>query len=171
VERAVLVLRDVFDYDYERIAEIVGRSEANCRQLMVRARAHVRDDRPRFASTAEHRDALLEKFLNASRSGDLEGLERLLSEDIEFTGDGGGKVPALASAIGGRLRVARFILGLFRQLDKLGVHVEPARVNGQPGGRIVTPDGATMGVFALDVVGDEIVGVFNVINPDKLRHL
>jgi RNA polymerase sigma-70 factor (ECF subfamily) len=171
VERAVLVLRDVFDYDYERIAEIVGRSEANCRQLMVRARAHVREDRSRNTATAEHRDALLEKFLNASRSGDLEGLERLLAEDIELTGDGGGKVPALASPVSGRLRVARFIVGLFRQLDRLGARVDPVQVNGQPGGRVVTPDGATLGVFALEVVGDEIVAVFNVLNPDKLRHL
>jgi RNA polymerase sigma-70 factor (ECF subfamily) len=137
---------------------------------MVRARAHVREDRSRNTATAEHRDALLEKFLNASRSGDLEGLERLLAEDIEFTGDGGGKVPALASPASGRVRVARFILGLFRQLDRLGAGIEPASVNGQPGGRIVTPDGATMGVFALEVVGDEIVAVFNVLNPDKLRH-
>jgi RNA polymerase sigma-70 factor (ECF subfamily) len=171
VERAVLVLRDVFDYDYERIAEIVGRSEANCRQLMVRARAHVRDERPRFASTPEHRDALLNRFLTASRSGDLAGLEKLLAEDIAMTGDGGGKVPALASPASGRVRVARFILGLFRQIERLGASVEPVRVNGQPGGRVVGPDGAILGVFALDIVGDEIVAVFNVLNPDKLRHL
>jgi RNA polymerase sigma-70 factor (TIGR02957 family) len=171
VERAVLLLREVFDYDYDRIAEIVGRSEANCRQLMARARARVRDERPRFEATAEHRDALLERFFSACRAGDLAGLEALLAEDIAFTGDGGGKVPALVTPVSGRRRVARFVLGLFRQIDRAGVLVEPVQVNGGAGGRAYTPDGVTLGVFALDIIGDKIVAVFNVINPDKLTRV
>jgi RNA polymerase sigma-70 factor (TIGR02957 family) len=171
VERAVLLLREVFDYDYDRIAEIVGRSEANCRQLMVRARAHVRDERARFESTPAHRDALLGQFFTACRAGDLAGLEELLAEDIAFTGDGGGKVPALARPASGRRRVARFVLGLFRQVDRLGALIEPVEVNGGPGGRAYTPDGVTLGVFALNVVDGKIVAVFNVINPDKLTRV
>jgi RNA polymerase sigma-70 factor (ECF subfamily) len=170
VERAVLLLREVFDYDYDRVAEIVGRSGENCRQILVRARAHVRE-RPRFAGSAEHRDRLADRFFAACADGDLAGLERLLAEDIAFTGDGGGKVPALATPATGRVRVARFILGLFRQAERFGAVVEPIQVNGAPGGRAVTPDGETVTVFALDVVGDEVVAVYNVLNPDKLRHV
>jgi RNA polymerase sigma-70 factor (ECF subfamily) len=168
VERAVLLLREVFGYDYDRIAEIVGRSEANCRQLMVRARAHVRDERVRFEVSAQRRDALLERFFAACRSGDLGGLEAMLAEDITITGDGGGKVPALGTPVSGRRRVARFVRGLFRQMDRLGVLIEAVEVNGGPGGRAYTPDGATVAVFALDIVDDKIVAVFNVLNPDKL---
>jgi RNA polymerase sigma-70 factor (ECF subfamily) len=135
---------------------------------MVRARAHVRDERARFEVSAKRRDALLERFFKACRSGDLGGLEAMLAEDIAVTGDGGGKVPALATPVNGRRRVARFLRGLFRQVDKLGISIEPVEVNGGPGGRAYAPDGTTVAVFALDMVDDKIVAVFNVLNPDKL---
>jgi RNA polymerase sigma-70 factor (ECF subfamily) len=170
VERAVLLLREVFDYEYDRVAEIVGRSAENCRQILVRARAHVRE-RPRFAGSVEHRDRLAAQFFAACADGDLAGLEALLADDIAITGDGGGKVPALATPATGRVRVARFILGLFRQVQRYGAVIERVQVNGAPGGRAVGPDGETLSVFVLDIVDDEIVAVYNVLNPDKLRHL
>jgi RNA polymerase sigma-70 factor (ECF subfamily) len=171
VERAVFLLREVFQYDYARIAEIVERSETNCRQLLARARTHVREDRARFDAAPGRHGALLERFLAASRSGDLEALEEILAEDIRLIGDGGGKVAALATPVTGRLRVARFIIGLFRQIARWGMTVEPVRVNGGPGGRAVGPDGQTLGVFALDVVDGRVAAVFNIVNPDKLAHL
>jgi RNA polymerase sigma-70 factor (ECF subfamily) len=171
VERAVLLLRDVFEYDYERIAEIVGRSEVNCRQILVRARQHVADQRPRFNVRAEQKSALSERFFQAAQAGDLESLEAMLAEDIAFTGDGGGKAPALATPAVGRRRVARFIIGLFRQAETMGLRLEPVLVNGQPGGIARAADGSTVGVFAFDIDEGTIVAVHNVINPDKLAHL
>src|SRR5690348_11291287 len=106
-QRAVLLLRDVFDYGYDEIARIVGKSEANVRQLASRARAHVEQARPRFRSSREQRDELARRFFAAVQEGDLAGLEALLAHDVVLTGDGGGKAPALARALRGRSRVAR----------------------------------------------------------------
>jgi RNA polymerase sigma-70 factor (TIGR02957 family) len=171
VERAVFLLREVFQYDYDRIAEIVERSEANCRQILARARTHIREDRSRFEASPRRHSALLERFLAAARSGDVAGLEAMLAEDVTVTGDGGGKVPALTTPVSGRLRVARFLVGLFRQAAQQGVRIDPVVVNGQPGGRVVFPDGQTVSVFALDVVDGRVAEIFNVLNPDKLAHL
>ena len=110
----MLLLRDVFDYDYDRVAEIVGRSETNCRQIMTRARVRVREHRARFDASPQRRDELVARFFDACQSGDLAGLEKVLAEDITFIGDGGGKAPALRAPVDGRRRVARFLLGLFR---------------------------------------------------------
>jgi RNA polymerase sigma-70 factor (ECF subfamily) len=171
VERAVFLLREVFQYEYDRIAEIVERSEQNCRQILTRARAHVREDRPRFAPVPGHHVELMHRFLAAARSGDLAALEAVLADDITVTGDGGGKVPALATPVSGRLRVARFIIGLFRQAAHMGLTIDEVEVNGEPGGRVRTPDGQTMGVFGVDIVAGRVRAVYNVINPDKLAHL
>src|SRR5262249_31293334 len=152
VERAVFLLREVFQYEYDRIAEIVDRSEANCRQILVRARTHLREDRSRFEASPGQHSALLTRFLAATPSGDVAGLEALLAEDVSVTGDGGGKVPALTTPTTGRLRVARFLVGLFRQAAQLSVRIEPVVVNGQPGGRAVAPDGQIVSVFAIDIV-------------------
>ena len=93
-QRAVLLLHDVFDYDYAQIAEIVGKSEDNARQLATRARRHVEQRRPRFHTTREQRKELAARFFAAAEQGDLAELEALLAHDVELTGDGGGKVPA-----------------------------------------------------------------------------
>jgi RNA polymerase sigma-70 factor (TIGR02957 family) len=171
VERAVLLLREVFDYDYDRIAEIVEKSEPNCRQILARAKARVRVPRPRFTASPAHRDELVQGFFKACRNGDLAGLEKVLAEDITFTGDGGGKAPALAEPISGRQRVARFLLGLFRQAANAGCRVDRVTVNGDPGGIAVGPDGNVLAVFSLDVADGGVRAIANVINPDKLRHL
>ena len=113
-QRAVLLLHDVFDYDYPEIAEIVGKSEDNVRQLATRARKHVEQRRPRFQTTREQRDELAARFFAAAEHGDLAGLEALLAHDVELTGDGGGKVPALARSLRGRSRVARTLINWFR---------------------------------------------------------
>ena len=106
-QRAALLLHDVFDYDYAQIAQIIGKSQDNVRQLATRARRRVEQGRPRFETTREQRDELAERFFAAAEQGDLAGLEALLAHDVELTGDGGGKAPALAHTLRGRSRVAR----------------------------------------------------------------
>jgi RNA polymerase sigma-70 factor (TIGR02957 family) len=171
VQRAVFLLREVFEYDYDQIAAIVAKSPQNCRQILVRARAHIEQARPRFTVSAAERDTLAERFFAACRDGDLDGLERLLAEHVEFHGDGGGKAPAVRKPVVGRVQVARFLLGLMRQVRHNALRVEPVAVNGQPGAWVVDADGHTLSVMALDMADGHVQGVYNMLNPDKLRHL
>jgi RNA polymerase sigma-70 factor (ECF subfamily) len=171
VERAVFVLREVFEYAYEEIAEIVGKTPDNCRQIMTRARRHIDEQRPRFEASQQRREGLFRRFMAAMSNGDMAGLERLLAQDVAFYGDGGGKAPAIKAPIYGRIRVARFLLGLARQAADVRVRLEPVEVNGQPGVRALDRDDRVVSVMAADVVGGEIVALRNVLNPDKLRHL
>jgi RNA polymerase sigma-70 factor (TIGR02957 family) len=171
-QRAVFLLRDVFDYPYDRIAQIVGKSEPAVRQLAVRARRHVDESRPRFETSREQRDRLADRFFAAVQDGDLAGLESLLADDVELHGDGGGKVPALARALHGRVRVARTLLAWARaQVRFGGATVRRTVVNGQPGALLLTSDGKLISVMTLDVAGGEIRRVSSVVNPEKLRHL
>jgi RNA polymerase sigma-70 factor (ECF subfamily) len=170
-ERAAFVLREAFDYPYERIAEVIGRTPDNCRQLVTRARARLGEDRPRFEASVERRDALAGRFFAACREGDLDGLEKLLADDVTFRGDGGGKIAALAHPATGATRVARFILGLVRQTAAQGIALEPVLVNGEPGAVARAADGTVAAVLCLHIVDDRIAAVFNVLNPDKLGHV
>jgi len=170
VERAVFVLRETLDYDYSAIAEIVERTEANCRQLFARARARLDEGRPRFEVDAARRDELAATFLQAVGSGDLEALERLLAEDVAFYGDGG-KAPAIRQPMYGATAVARFLLGLARRGAGLGVRLLPAHANGQPALLAVDPDNGLLSVLSLDIVDGRIVALRNQLNPDKLDHL
>jgi RNA polymerase sigma-70 factor (ECF subfamily) len=171
-QRAVLLLHDVFDYGYDEIAQIVGKSEANARQLAARARRHVGERRPRFETSQQQRDELAGRFFAAAREGDLAGLERLLANDVELHGDGGGKVPALARAIRGRSRVARTLLAWVRQGSRIaGASVRQVEVNGQPGALLLDGDGNLIAVWALEIAGGEIHSLRSIVNPDKLGHL
>jgi RNA polymerase sigma factor (sigma-70 family) len=171
-QRAVFLLREVFDYGYGEIAEIVGKSEDNTRQLAARARRHVEEGRPRFDASREQRDALADRFFAAAQEGELEGLEALLAEDVELHGDGGGKVPALARVLRGRSRVARTLANWGRQRRKLpGVTTHRVYVNGQPGALVRDAEGRVFSVFALDIRDGRVQSIRSVINPDKLKHL
>jgi RNA polymerase sigma-70 factor (TIGR02957 family) len=171
-QRAALLLRDVFDYGYDEIAEIVGTSEANARQLATRARRHVDAGRPRFEASRAQRDELARRFFAAVRDGDLAGLESLLADDVVLQGDGGGKVPALARALRGRDRVARTLVNWGRFGSRLeGVRVALTELNGQPGAVISEADGTVLGAMTLEIAGGEVRGVKSVVNPDKLAHL
>jgi RNA polymerase sigma-70 factor (TIGR02957 family) len=171
-QRAVLLLRDVFDYDYAEIAGIVGRREDAVRQLASRARRHVEARRPRFEASREQRDALAGRFFAAARDGDLAGLEALLAEDVVLQGDGGGKVPALARSLHGRGRVARTLLAWSRQHARLeGAGLRPVEVNGQAGALMLDGEGRLIGVMALDIADGRIQGVRSIVNPDKLAHV
>ena len=171
-QRAVLLLRDVFDYGYGEIAQIVGKSEDNVRQLASRARAHVDAGRPRFESSREQRDELARRFFAAATQGDLAGLEALLAHDVVLTGDGGGKVPALGHPVAGRTRVAQTLMSWMRLGSRIpGVSMREVEVNGMPGALLLDPEGRLVGVWELEIGGGEIRGVNSVVNPDKLAHL
>jgi RNA polymerase sigma-70 factor (ECF subfamily) len=171
-QRAVLLLHDVFDYRYPEIAKIVGKSEDNVRQLATRARRHVEQRRPRFRTTRQQRDELARRFFAAAEQGDLAGLEALLAHDVELTGDGGGKVPALGRTLRGRARVARTLVNWVRVAGRApGVSWQLVEVNGGAGAAIRDGQGRVVGVWALEITGAQITGVRSVVNPDKLSHL
>jgi RNA polymerase sigma-70 factor (ECF subfamily) len=171
-QRAVLLLRDVFDYGYDEIAEIVGKSEENVRQLAVRARRHVGERRPRFETSRQERNELARRFFAAAQEGDFDGLEALLAHDVVLHGDGGGKVPALARSLHGRNRVARTLLAWARQGTRVaGLAIRHVDVNGQPGALLLDGEDRVISVMALDIAQGQVQGVSSIVNPDKLRHV
>ncbi|HEX8857377.1 MAG TPA: sigma factor-like helix-turn-helix DNA-binding protein, partial [Thermoleophilaceae bacterium] len=171
-QRAVLLLHDVFDYGYPEIAQIVGKRQDNVRQLATRARRHVEQRRPRFQTTGEQRDELARRFFAAAEQGDLAGLEALLAHDVELTGDGGGKAPALARSLRGRNRVARAVVKWLRRATRApGVSFRPVEVNGSPGALFLDAQQRLIGVCALDMDAGEITSISGIVNPDKLTHL
>ena len=171
-QRAVLLLHDVFDYGYPEIATILGKTQDNVRQLATRARRHVEQRRPRFQTTREERDELAQRFFRAAEQGDLAGLEALLAADVQLTGDGGGKVPALARSLHGRNRVARTLINWLRLVARLpGVSLRPVEVNGSPGALFLDAQQALIAVLALDIAGGQIISIGGIVNPDKLTHL
>ena len=171
VERAVFVLRESFDLDFATIALIVDRSEANCRQILVRARRRVDEERPRFDADPGERRALAARFLAAAREGDLDGLVALLAPDAVLIGDGGGIARSIPHPMVGAAAIARAIIGFYGQIDEWGVTLEPAWVNGQPGFRTIGPDGRLVNVVGLDVLDGHVVAIRSMLNPHKLAHL
>jgi Sigma-70, region 4/SnoaL-like domain len=168
----VLLLHDVFDYGFAEIAAIVGKSEGNVRQLATRARRHVEQRRPHFQTTREQRDELARRFFAAAEQGDLAGLEALLAHDVELTGDGGGKAPALARSLRGRNRVARTLINWVRLAASLpGVSFRPVEVNADPGALILDGQQRLISVWALAIAGGQITSISAIVNPDKLAHL
>ena len=147
---------------------IVGKSEDNVRQLASRARRHVEQRRPRFATTREQRDELASRFFSAVQHGDLAGLEALLAADVVLTGDGGGKVPALTEPLRGRARIARLLVdSVVARLPRLRL----VEVNSGPGALLFDAQERLIGVMALDIAGDQISSIHSIVNPDKLGHL
>ena len=142
------------------------------RQLASRARRHVEQHRPRFQTTREQRDELARRFFAATEQGDLAGLEVLLAHDVKLTGDGGGKVPALARSLGGRNRVARTLINWVGLVARVpGVSLRPVEVNGGPGALLLDGQQRLIGVWALDIAGAQITSISSIVNPDKLTHL
>jgi RNA polymerase sigma-70 factor (TIGR02957 family) len=172
-QRAVLLLHDVFDYDHAQIAEIIGKSQDNVRQLATRARRHVEQRRPRFQTTREQQEELARRFFEASEQGDLAGLEALLAYDVQLTGDGGGKVPALPRTLRGRNRVARALVDFSDRRAALvpGWSLRPVEVNGGPGALYLDAQQRLMIVVALDIADGQIRSINSILNPDKLTHL
>jgi RNA polymerase sigma-70 factor (ECF subfamily) len=161
----------VFDYSYEDLAQIVEKSEANCRQIFARARQHIGGHQARYGASTEQREALLRSFLTAAHNGDLPQLVDLLTADAVMCADGGGKAPAIRQPLYGRNRVAACLIALFERVHQLGASVEPVLVNGGPGLIIHDPQGKIGSVFSFEVLDGMIQTVRGIANPDKLKHL
>jgi RNA polymerase sigma-70 factor, ECF subfamily len=172
VERAAFLLREVFGYEYAEVARVVGREEANCRQIVARAKQRLAADRPRFDPDERLRDALLERFLAAAEEGDLPALEALLAGDAVLYSDGGGRAVAARKPIFGADRIARFMAVTARKRREAGASSQRrVRVNGQPGRVLRAADGTVLDVLTVDVVAGRIVAVRVVRNPDKLARI
>ena len=172
VERAVFLLREVFDYGFDEIARIVGKTEENCRQISVRARKHVHDAKPRFEASRARKEELARRFFAAARDGEVDALGELLADDVVLHGDGGGKAPALARAVHGARNVARTFAAWARQAAHIpGLTVRMVDVNGQPGALSTDGDGNVINVMTLDIAEGRVQAIRSIVNPDKLSHL
>jgi RNA polymerase sigma-70 factor (ECF subfamily) len=169
IERAVLLLHDVFDFDYPEIARIVDKSEVNCRQLLSRAKRHVVAEEARFDTDRERAARLTERFTEALIAGNLDGMLAVLAEDITLWADGGGKVPGAAlRPVHGADAVARFIAGQAARFASSDRTTRPAEINGQPG-FVVYASGRPLTALIFHVRGGRIQAIYAVGNPDKLR--
>lgn len=178
LERAALLLHDVFDFSFGEVAATLERSEAACRQLAARARAHIRDVRPRCAiaaplrsgeSEAQH-ERLISAFVAATTSGDLQSLTQLLARDVRVVTDGGGKAPAALNAISGADRAARFLIGAARKGWREEFTLRFTAINGLPGIIVDAPEGPVQ-TTAFEIEGGVIRALYVVRNPEKLRRL
>jgi len=174
IERAVFLLREVFEYDYAEIATFLGKSEIACRQWFSRAKKHLGDHRPRFPASPETQKQLLTGFLQAVQAGEMTALMNLLAEDVTFWGDGGGKVKGAATRpITGRVAVARFFLetrNVFRRSLPKDFRVELAEVNRQPA-LIIRAGDRAFSVLTIEVEAGHIQIIRVVANPEKLAHV
>lgn len=166
-ERAAFLLREAFDVSYQEIARIVGKNETACRQLIHRARARVRDDKPRFEANEEDRRKLIEKFIAATSSGDEKAILALFAEDAVMTSDGGGKVTAARKAIVGGRKIANLYYHVaLKSKGLLDVRIAP--INGELG-IVSTVFGQPFAATVFEIEGDKIRAVYQVMNPDKLK--
>ncbi len=170
VERAVFLLREVFEYEYSEIAAVLGQSEANCRQILRRAKQHVGAMRPRFKASQRKKKDLLERFLKATGSGDMEGLLALLSNDVVLHSDGGGKAIAVPNPIHGADNVARGTLGGLKKLLPKNLVRRILQINGAPG-VVSYLDGKPYSVLTIDAVAGRIRTIYILTNPEKLAHV
>jgi RNA polymerase sigma-70 factor (ECF subfamily) len=171
VERAVFLLREVFDYPYDEIARIVDKSQDNCRRILTRARRHIEAGRRRFDVPREERERIARRFLAAWEDGETDALVELLAPDATVYGDGGGKAPAMPMPLVGAERVAKALIGWGRQARERGFRYRRARVNGEPGLVFYDVEGHALWVAALEIAEGVVVAVRSVLNPDKLAHV
>lgn len=168
LERAVFLLREVFDYEYGDISIILGKEESACRQLLSRAKKHIIANRPRFQPSPDIHRHLLNQFLQTIESGDVDGLVNLLTEDVTLYADGGGKLRgALAQPLHGRPAVARFVIASPR-LVQVPAQFRITSVNGSPAIVVYTGNAAQV-VISLDIAPPHIRAMHVVGNPEKLQ--
>jgi len=170
VERAALLLHDVFDYEYSEIAQILNRNEENCRQILRRARQRIDEDRPRFSAPSEEGEALMQKFLAATTSGDIDGFLSVLAQDVVLYTDGGGRGPATMNPIFGSKNVASLLVGAARKFAPPNTIRLVTQINGQHG-IVAYHDGHAHGVLAAQITDGRIHRLFIITNPDKLRRI
>ncbi|WP_194890987.1 RNA polymerase sigma-70 factor [Catenulispora pinisilvae] len=171
LERAVFVLREVFGFGFPEVASAVGRSEAACRQLAVRARRHMSEGRPRFEADHREREELAGRFFDAFREGDVAALRELLAADVHLVGDNGGKAPLITQEAWGAETVAGLMVQVLARFERIGVSLEPRSLNGQPGAICHAPDGKVLSVLTLEVAEGRIQAIHALVNPDKLAHV
>ncbi|MFJ1969525.1 RNA polymerase sigma-70 factor [Streptomyces sp. NPDC087903] len=171
LERAVFVLREVFAFGFPEIASTVGRSEAACRQLAVRARRHMDAGRPRFEADRREREVLAERFFDAIQEGDVEGLRELLAADVSLVADSGGKAPRWAGGFYGADHVSRVLAAVFPPFTRIGGVLEPHPLNGQPGAVLRDREGKVLNTWTLDILDGRIQTIRSMSNPDKLGHM
>ena len=171
VERAVFLLREVFEYDYSDIAAFIGKSETACRQSFSRAKKHLADRQPHYSPSSQAQQELLANFLSVVQAGDMVGLMDMLAEDVTLSADGGGKVPGAAiHTVIGRADVAQFSIGSTRRFLPVNSYVELSEVNHQPA--MIARDGdRALVVLTIEIEGQRIKAVRLVANPDKLGHV
>jgi len=169
-QRAVFLLCDVFGYSYDEVAGIIAKTPGACRQLAVRARRRIADDRPRYDPSPRERDELVRCFVAASEDGELDALIDLLTPDATFTGDGGGK-GGFRRPVHGSGNVARMLVGAFGKAGELGLSAEPVHVGGQPALRIHDLANRTIAIWSFVVTEGRITSIHGIVNPDKLEHL
>jgi len=169
-ERAVFLLREVFDYEFGEIAQIVQKSEANCRQLLTRARKHIAARRPRFETAPERTEKVVEEFEQAVLSGDVQALMHVLAKDAVLISDGGGKARAVLRPIIGAEPISRLIIGAAAKFGSPTQVLRRLPVNGLPG-TIASENDRVIRVIAFGIQEGRIQSVFIITNPDKLRHL
>jgi RNA polymerase sigma-70 factor (ECF subfamily) len=170
IERAVFLLREVFECEYSEIGNVVDQSKTNCRQILRRARQHVSAMRPRFKAPARKRTDLFERFLEAVETGEMSGLIELLSKDVVLHSDGGGKAVAVPNEVRGADKVARGILGGLQRLVPKTLVRKLVRVNGAPG-LVNYFQGKPHSVLTLDIQHGRIREIYIVTNPEKLSHI
>ncbi|HEX3840287.1 MAG TPA: RNA polymerase sigma-70 factor [Acidimicrobiales bacterium] len=171
VERAVFLLREVFEYPYDEIAQIVDKTEPNCRQILARARKRIDQGKPRFKVDRERQRELAGRFLAAFEDGELDELVSFLAADVIFSGDGGGKGQGLPRPVYGAARVGRLLRSLHARLHEAGIRLEPTSINDSPGTLNFDADGRLINVFVFEIADGLIHAVRSIINPDKLGHL
>lgn len=165
-ERAAFLLKEAFDYDYAQIAALLGQGEANCRQMVHRARQRLAAARARFEVSPQRHRVLLEKFIHAARGGDRAALESLLHADARLVSDGGGKAVAVIRPLLGGERIARLFWAAYRRQDP-AIEWRIGRVNGEPA--ILRYRGGVLAAVMVAVTdGERITELFTVANPDKL---
>lgn len=171
LERAVFLLREVFDYDYSEIATMLDKTDAACRQAFSRAKKRISEHRPRYDVSRETHQQMVMRFLQATQAGELSELQNLLAEDVTIWSDGGGKIAAAIRPVHGRDAAARFIMGLVRQGIKLKTTAEIALLNGRESLLIRNAEGRLEVVLMLETDGTQLTALRFIRNPDKLRHL
>jgi RNA polymerase sigma-70 factor (ECF subfamily) len=174
IERAVFLLREVFDYGYDEVANMVGKSQSACRQIFHRARQRLDEARPRYEADREVRRKLTERFIAAATSGDMQGLVSLLATDITVWNDGGGKVAAALNLIRGVQPAARLIMALAANPAYIAYEyasTDFTDVNGEPAAILRNPEGGVTNVITFEVVDGRIQQLFVIRNPDKLAHI
>lgn len=170
VERAGFLLHEVFGHTFEEVAQILGKPAATCRKLVSRAREKVRAEKPRFIVTAHEHEALLTRFLDACRAGEMQPLMDLLGQDAALYSDGGGKASAVPKVLTGREMIAKFFISISRQGGPARGFYEtsPTTFNGAPG-VLIHVDGQVITALSLEVVDGKISKIFAHRNPDKLK--